>query len=167
MLEKTHYNYSEMIDQIVKHGEQEGMEELAVIMADAMTYLKEHDEGKHHELWERMRKLAEPVHLTEHEATEYVKHIKHKDGTVGEKYRYAHVEELMDKSAELAKHNINDVYFALNKIHSVFYKKTWDKDTYIMLTEMYFDDPEHHESKVREWAISCYGELEHEHPAED
>lgn len=158
MEEKTHYN--KLIDCIVKHDDKNSMEELAGILSDAMSVLSKYSKTEHDKLLERLEVLAEPVHLSEEEAVYYVKHIKHKDGTVGEKYSYDFIESVMDRSPELSKHNMHDIYFVLNKIHSVFYKKTWDKDTYILLTEMYFDDTEKRENKARQWAVCCYGEKE-------
>lgn len=158
MEEKTHYH--KLVDHIVQHDDVASMEELSDIFSDAMILLEKHCKSEHDRLEERLEVLAEPVHLSEDEAVHYVKHIKHKDGTMGEKYSYDFVESVMDRSSELSKHNVHDIYFVLNKIHSVFYKKTWDKDTYILLTEMYFDDMEKHENKARQWAVCCYGEKE-------
>lgn len=160
MEKKTHYH--KLIDEIVEHGDTESMEELSELFVDAMIIISNHSEKEHDILLKKLEVLAEPVHLSENEAMYYVKNMKHKDGTVGEKYSYDFVESIMDRSSELNKHNVHDVYFVMNKIHSVFYKKTWDKDTYILLTEMYFDDIEKNEHKARKWAVSCYGEYEHD-----
>lgn len=160
MEKKTHYH--ELIDEIVEHGDIESMEGLSDLLVEAMMFISNNSEKEHEKLMQKLEKLAQPVHLSEKEAMHYVKQLKHKDGTIGEKYSYDFVESVMDRSPELNKHNVHDVYFVMNKIHSVFYKKTWDKDTYILLTEMYFDDIEKKENKARKWAISCYGEYEHE-----
>lgn len=78
-------------------------------------------------------------------------------GPRGEYFSYSKIEELSRRNPELAKYDINDVYYVINMLHSDFYKPKWDVDTYVMFALMWLDDPDAKPGKAKLHAEVFHG----------
>ncbi len=149
-------SFKQMLEHIVEYGKNEQMEELAVVFEDVMEMLKMNHPEMYSKYYKEVADILGSDHLTTEEAERAVSHLTHKDGTRGEFFSQKQVEDLIRRNPDLAKYDKNDIYYAINMLHSDFYKPKWDIDTYVMFTLMWLDDPDAPSNKAKLHAQSFH-----------
>lgn len=153
----TERHFEHLLNDIVENGSEKQMHELAEVFVDLMDCLQEKHPDIYKKYMEQVEDIMDAEHLTQEEARAYVSHLVHKDGTRGEYFSYSKIEELSRRNPELAKYDINDVYYVINMLHSDFYKPKWDVDTYVMFALMWLDDPDAKPGKAKLHAEVFHG----------
>lgn len=142
-------NFRTLMDEIVKNGKREQMEELGNVFDDLMGHLRDHHPEMYEQFYQRVSDIMKDDHLTQEEAEKYVSNLHHKDGEKGEYFSCKQVEEIIRKNPELEEYNKHDVYYVMNMVRSDFYKPNWGVDTYVMFTIMFFEDPDGKTNKAK------------------
>ena len=128
--------HRELIDKIIKEGNEEDMECLRYILIDLIDDLKYNDYDKYKKVEYKLYKRVYGEHLNEELAKKWVESMENKDGTKGQ---YWSIEQTTPLAGNYNKY---DFYAVANMMRSDYYNQKFDDSVYIQLAKDWLNDPD-------------------------
>lgn len=144
--------HRELIDKIIRDGDNEDMECLRKILVSLIDDLKYTDYDRYKKIEMKLYKRVYGEHLNEELAKEWVSEMENKDGSKGEHWT-------LEQTSQYAKnYNKYDFYSVLNMVHSDYYNPKFDTQTYLELAYDWLGDkdvPEDKTLKYYMFVVNC------------